>query len=422
MSDMRIKGILITTVMAFLLNVSPTSAQNQYNLQNALRVAKANNLTLKTQQFNQAVVESDIISAKLRPNPKLNNQTLFLAKPSSFPSNTDWFNPQNRQVWWQLTKVIQTPALRRAKIEYVQQNSILSQKTYKEFERNILQDVALKWLDVWMAKKQLDILQIAKNNTDSLAKINRIRLAKEVITSTDLIRTELLANQYALQLKNNEQIYKSELINLKFLLGVDENISLDFNDDFVFDYTSDLDSLVQKTLLDRTDILASKTNIKVAEANINLQKALATPQPELGFIYNPQNSIPYLGVYGTIDLPFFSRNQGEIQKSKILKQQAEQDLKTIQFKLETELSISYKNYIVQKQNIQSFEDLLVKSETILSSVKYSYLHGGTTIVDFLEAQRSWLDTQQYYYNSLQQYRESYIRLLYTSGFINKMSQ
>ena len=422
MSDMRIKGILITTVMAFLLNVSPTSAQNQYNLQNALRVAKANNLTLKTQQFNQAVVESDIISAKLRPNPKLNNQTLFLAKPSSFSSNTDWFNPQNRQVWWQLTKVIQTPALRRAKIEYVQQNSILSQKTYKEFERNILQDVALKWLDVWMAKKQLDILQIAKNNTDSLAKINRIRLAKEVITSTDLIRTELLANQYALQLKNNEQIYKSELINLKFLLGIDENISLDFNDDFVFDYTSDLDSLVQKTLLDRTDILASKTNIKVAEANINLQKALATPQPELGFIYNPQNSIPYLGVYGTIDLPFFSRNQGEIQKSKILKQQAEQDLKTIQFQVETELSISYKNYIVQKQNIQSFEDLLVKSETILSSVKYSYLHGGTTIVDFLEAQRSWLDTQQYYYNSLQQYRESYIRLLYTSGFINKMAQ
>ena len=422
MSDMRIKGILITTVIAFLLNVSPTSAQNQYNLQNALRVAKANNLTLKTQQFNQAVVESDIISAKLRPNPKLNNQTLFLAKPSSFSSNTDWFNPQNRQVWWQLTKVIQTPALRRAKIEYVQQNSILSQKTYKEFERNILQDVALKWLDVWMAKKQLDILQIAKNNVDSLAKINRIRLAKEVITSTDLIRTELLVNQYALQLKNNEQIYKSELINLKFLLGIDENISLDFNDDFVFDYTSDLDSLVQKTLLDRTDILASKTNIKVAEANINLQKALATPQPELGFIYNPQNSIPYLGVYGTIDLPFFSRNQGEIQKSKILKQQAEQDLKTIQFQVETELSISYKNYVVQKQSIQSFEDLLVKSETILSSVKYSYLHGGTTIVDFLEAQRSWLDTQQYYYNSLQQYRESYIRLLYTSGFINKMAQ
>lgn len=419
---MRFKSLLIIFGITFLSSILSVSAQNQYNLRNALRMARDNNPILKTQQFNSIVAETDIITSKLRPNPKLNNQTLFLAKPTSFPNNTDWFNPQNRQVWWQLTKVIQTPALRKSKIEYVQQNSILSQKNYHETERNILQEVALKWLDVWIAKKQLDILQIAKNNTDSLAKINKIRLEKEVITSTDLLRTELLANQYALQQKNSEQIYKSELINLKFLLGTDENISIDFNDEFTLDYRSELDSLLQQSLLDRTDILVSQTNIKVAEANIHLQKALATPQPELGIIYNPQNSIPYLGIYGTIDLPFFNRNQGEIQKSKILKQQAEQDLKTIRFQVETELSVAYKNYYVQKQNIQNFKDLLTKSETILSSVKYSYLHGGTTIVDFLEAQRSWLDTQQQYYYSLQQYRESYIRLLYTSGLINKMAQ
>ncbi len=419
---MRFKVLLVIVGISFLSSISPISAQNKYNLQNALRTAKENNPILKTQQFNSIVAEADIITSKLRPNPKLNNQTLFLAKPTSFPNNTDWFSPQNRQVWWQLTKVIQTPAVRKSRIEYFQQNSILSQKNYHETERNILQVVALKWLDVWVAKKQLDILQIAINNTDSLAKINRIRLAKEVITSTDLIRTELLASQYALQQKNNEQIYKSEISNLKFLLGTDESISIDFNDDFSFDSHANLDSLLEQTLLDRADILVSKTTIKVTEANINLQKALATPQPELGVIYNPQNSVPYFGVYGTIDLPFFNRNQGEIQKSKVLKLRAEQDLKTIQFQVETELSVAYKNYVVQKQNIQSFKDLLSKSETILSSVKYSYLHGGTTIVDFLEAQRSWLETQQQYYNNLQQYRESYIRLLYTSGHISKMAQ
>lgn len=419
---MRFRGTLTILCIILLSSILPIFAQNPYNLQSALRTAKENNPILKTQQFNRVVAEADIISAKLRPNPKLNNQTLFLSKSSLFTTNTDWFNSQNRQVWWQLTKVIQTPALRKSKIQYVQQNSILSQKNYHETERNLLQAVALKWLDVWTAKKQLDILQIAKNNTDSLAKINRIRLEKEVITSTDLVRTELLANQYALQQKNNEQIYKSELINLRFLLGTNEIINIDFDDEFVFDYTSDLDSLLRQSLLDRTDILVSKTIIKVTEANINFQKALATPQPELGFIYNPQNSVPYFGVYGTIDLPFFNRNQGEIQKSKILKQQAEQDLKTIQFQVETELSVAHKNYVVQKQNIQNFKDLLAKSEIILSSVKYSYLHGGTTIVDFLEAQRSWLDTQQQYYTSLQQYRETYIRLLYTSGLINKMAQ
>jgi cobalt-zinc-cadmium efflux system outer membrane protein len=420
---MSFKGLMITVGISLALSILPASAQNHYNLQEALRAAKESNPILKTQQFNRAIADADVVSSQLRPNPKLNNQSLLLLKPSLYPNNTDWYSPQNRQVWWQLTKVIQTPSLRKSKIEYAQQNTILSQKVYNEVVRNVLQDVALKWLDVWMAKKQLDILQIAKNNTDSLATINRIRLDKQVITSTDLIRTELLANQYALLQKTNEQIYKSELSNLKFLLGTtEEDIDIDFNDNFAFAYSSDLDSLLQQTLINRTDVLASKSTIKVADANINLQKALAIPQPELGVIYNPQNTIPYFGIYGTIELPFFSRNQGEIQKSKVQKQQAEQGLQTTLFQIQIELSIAYKSYLLQKQNIQNFKDLLSKSETILSSVKYSYLHGGTTIVDFLEAQRSWLDTQQQYYNSLQQYRQSYIRLLYTSGLINKMAQ
>jgi len=90
--------------------------------------------------------------------------------------------------------------------------------------------------------------------------------------------------------------------------------------------------------------------------------------------------------------------------------------------IQTELSTAYNTYQTQKQNIEQFKDLLSKSESILSSVKYSYLHGGTTIVDYLEAQRSWLDTQQQYYDTLQQYRQSYIKLLYASGLINQMAQ
>ena len=420
---MRLKSVLIIVFISYLSSIPSIFAQNHYNLQNALRAAKEHNPLLKTEQFNQAITQADIITAQLRPNPKLNNQTLFLAKPTLFTPDTDWFSPSNRQVWWQLTKVIQSPILRKSKIEFTQQNNILSQKNYNEVERNVFQEVALKWLDAWYAKKQLDILLIAKNNTDSLAKINKIRLEKEVITSTDLIRTELLASQYALQQKNNEQIYKSELHNLRFLIGIpDEEITIDLNDEFTFMYVSGLDSLVQQTLLNRTDIVVSKTSIKVAEANINLQKALSKPQPELGIIYNPQNSVPYVGIYGTIDLPFFARNQGEIQKSVIIKQQAEQNLKTTKFQIETELSVAYRNYILQRQNTQAFKELLAKAEIILSSVKYSYLHGGTTIVDFLEAQRGWLDTQQQYLNNLQQYRQSYIRLLYTSGLINKMTK
>lgn len=418
---MRLREILIISILTLLIYL-PAKAQESYTLQKALQVAKANNPNLNTQQLNIGISETDIISAKIRPNPTLNNQSLLLASPRLFPANTDWLSQQNRQIWWQLTKVVQLPSQRKFKIQYAQQNADLTQKVYHETERNLFQDVALKWLDVWTARKQLDILQIAKSNIDSLVSINKIRLGKEVITSTDLSRTELLANQYALQQKTNEQTYQNELSNLKFLLGTQEVINIDTNDDFTFKFPAKLDSLLEQALNSRSDIVALKAGINLAETNIKLQKSLATPQPQLGMIYNPQNSIPYVGFYGTIDLPFFDRKQGQIKKSYLQKQQVEKGLQTTQFQLQTEIYTAYNTYQIQKQNIQNFKNLLSKSENILSSVKYSYLHGGTTIVDYLEAQRSWLDTQQQYYDNWQQYRQSYIKLLYASGLINQMAQ
>jgi cobalt-zinc-cadmium efflux system outer membrane protein len=343
-------------------------------------------------------------------------------QPSYFPANTTWANGKNRQLWWQLTKPFQLPALRKNKIDFAKQNVTLSQKNYTETERNLFREVAIKWLDVWTARKQLDILQVAKNNTDSLVVINKLRLKNQVITQTDLSRTELLANQYALQINAAEQNYKNETLNLKFLLGVNDNLSIDTSDSFIYAFPANIDTLIQKALTTRSDILALKTTIDVNNSNIKLQRSLAWPTPELGAIYNPQNTIPYAGFFGTIQIPIFSRNQGEIKKSNLLKQQAEQSLITTQKQIQIEIFTAFNTYQIQKQNLIKFNGILIQSEDILNNIKYSYLRGGTTIIDFLEAQRSWLDTRQQYYSILQQYRDSYIKLLYTTGLINQMAQ
>lgn len=419
---MRNQIVIVTAFFLLILTSLSISGQTSYNLQKTLQTAKTNNPALKTQFFNVSIAETDIITAKLRPNPILNNQSLQLMQPSYFPANTAWTNGKNRQVWWQLTKQFQLPAQRKYKVEFAKQNVLLSQKEYNETERNLYQDVANKWLDVWVVKKQLDILQYAKNNTDSLVKINKLRLKNQVITQTDLSRAELLANQYALQLKSAEQNYNNEIVNLKFLIGIQDNLSIDTTDNFNYAFSNNIDTLLQEALTNRSDLLALKSSIDVSNSNIKLQKSLAWPTPELGAIYNPQNTIPYAGFFGTIQIPLFSRNQGEIKKSNLIKQQAEQGLLTTQQQIQTELAVAYNTCKIQKENLTNYKNIVKQSEEILNSVKYSYLRGGTTIIDFLEAQRSWLDIQQQYYETLQLYRQSYIKLLYTSGLINKLAQ
>lgn len=419
---MKVCVLIYSAIIWLMLAYIPASAQTNYTLQKALQTAKSNNPILKTQIFNVSIAETNIITAKLRPNPILNNQSLQLMQPSYFPVNTVWSDGKNRQVWWQLTKQFQLPAQRNYKINYAKQNVLLSQKEYNEIERNLLQDVANSWLNVWTAKKQLDILQIAKNNADSLVKINKLRLKNQVITQTDLSRTELLANQYGLQLKSAEQNYANEKVNLKFALGVQDNLNIDSEDTFNYVFLNSIDSLLQQALINRSDLLALKSTIDVSSSNIKLQKSLAWPTPELGAIYNPQNTIQYAGFFGTIQIPLFSRNQGEIKKSNLIKQQAEQGLITTQQHIQIEITTAYNLYQTQKLNLANYKDIINQSEEILNSVKYSYLKGGTTMIDFLEAQRSWLDTQQQYYESLQLYKQSYIKLLYVSGLINKLAQ
>jgi len=409
-------------ILFFLSLCFTATAQRNFTLQQALQTARANNPVLKTEQFNIGVAQTDVTTAKLFINPTFNFNYMNVAAKSYAEPNSNLYSAINNQYAFQFGKSFQVAGQRRYSIETANKNVAFLEKNYTETERNLFSEVAAKWLEVWTAQKQLDILTTAKNNIDSLVISEQIRYKNQVITQTDLLRTELLSKQYTIQYKTAFQELINQQKELQFLLGVKDSISIDTEDHFLFSIPHDIDSLLTQSLQNRSDILTAKSFIDFSNSNIKLQKSLAFPQPELGFFYNPQNAVPYWGIYAVIDLPFFNRNQGEIKKSHLLKQQAEQHLFTIQKQLQTEITNAYASYQLQQQNVQNFQTILEQSQTILDNVKYAYLKGGTTIIDFLEAQRSWLETQQQYYEALQQYRQSNIQLLYATGLINQLAK
>jgi len=396
-------------------------AQTVFSIQGALASARTNNPFLKTEQFNINIAQSDIITAKLRPNPILNNQTLQLANSKYYPNGSEWSNAVNRQVWWQLTRPFQLPSLRRSKIEFASQASNFAVQGYGETVRKFSFDVANQWLLTWIIESRLDLLQQAYTNLDSLVKINRARLRNQVITQTDLIRTQLLLEQYNLQLITAKKDFRNEIQALKLFIGSTDSIDVDIKAPIeTVIVPNNADTLYNQALSSRTDIQAAKSNILVAESNIKLQKAYVLPTPELGVIWNPQNTVPYLGIFGTIKLPILDRNQGEREKSKYLQQQAQQNLRATELQLRTEVTAAFQAYQTEKENLKKYDNILSQSQLVLDNVKYAYLKGGTTIIDFLDAQRSWFDTRQLYLNQLLSYHQSYIRLLFVTGLINQM--
>ena len=164
-------------------------SQTNYSLQKSLQTAKKNNLVLKGQYYDVDIAQSDIVTAKLRPNLILGFNYIGIASEKNYAPNTGFFNNANTQTNLQLGKVFQLAGTRKNKIDFASQNSVLTQKNYNEIERNLFQDVGLKWVDVWAAQKQLEIVKKASSNLDSLVIINKVRLKNEVITETDFNRT-----------------------------------------------------------------------------------------------------------------------------------------------------------------------------------------------------------------------------------------
>jgi cobalt-zinc-cadmium efflux system outer membrane protein len=396
-------------------------AQSNMTLQGALHSARSNNPFLKPASLNASVAKADVVTAGLRPNLVLNNQTLQLLDASKFAPDTKSYNPHNRQVWWQLTKQFQPPRQRRLKQEYATGNVTIAEKGYSDTERNVLADAGNKWLDVWYNKVNLNLIEEATANIDTLVKTQEIRLKNQVISSSELARTQLLMEQYQLQYKSAEQTYKNELQNLRLLTGAPDNLSIDDQDPVIsLQMIQELDSMVHLSLSQRPDVQQAQASIATAKSNISLQRSLALPSTEAGVIWNPQNTVPYMGFFGTIELPIFSRNQGEIKKSRILLQQSEQSLAALQQQVVTEVQATWRSYQVNRENVDKYNSILKKSETVLQSVRYAYTKGGTTIIDFLEAQRTWFETQKMYYDALYAYRKSYIQLLQVTGLINQL--
>jgi cobalt-zinc-cadmium efflux system outer membrane protein len=404
-------------ILLFLIGHN-LSAQRSYTISEVVSSARNNNPVLQTEKFNMNIASSDVTTAGLRPNPVFNNQTIQLLNSRYAPANPNLVSGTNRQIWYQVTKPMLLGNIRMLRVSYAKQSMVSASAVYSELNRNVSFDVAARWMDAWLLKTNLAIFKEAKENVDSLVYINEIRLRNEVITPIELIRTQLLSDQYNLQLKSLNNEYVNVLRNLKYISGINDSIEINDKISLVtFEFLENQDTLVSIALDRRSDLAYAKSNITLSKRNIEVQKAASLPYFEAGAIFNPQNGVPYAGTFATLSIPVFSRNQGEIEKSKFILRQSETYMQAKEMLIKMEVKNAYNSYITHKNNLKEFQDIVKKSARVISTVRYSYLKGNTTLIDFLDAQRTYLETQRLYNEAVFNFRKSYLEVLFTTGLI-----
>jgi cobalt-zinc-cadmium efflux system outer membrane protein len=116
-------------------------------LRDSLELARKNNPFYIAEQYNLAIAKGDVTTAKLLPNPILNNQIIVMQNGfdnynpildpfSKNPGGSAWL-ARNRQDWLQITMKIPVAGQRKYSIELAVKKLQLSQQNLAEFERNL---------------------------------------------------------------------------------------------------------------------------------------------------------------------------------------------------------------------------------------------------------------------------------------------
>ena len=406
---------MMKIIYFYLIFIFYLSAQEsiELSLTTAFELSLKQNPFLVAERLNVRIAEGEIVRARTLPNPMLNSQELFRSKPEG-----SILAARNRQDWLQLTQTIPVAGQRAYSIERAKNNLTLTKNQIQEFERNLLFLVGNQWLDTKLIQERLEVISKTVLSMSELLKINALRLKNQAITKAEYMRTENLQEIYQAEYLNTETRFVNEIRNLKFLLAIEKNILLKENNLFIKNYALEKkEELIAYALKHRSDILSADTSVLVARSDVKVQEAFAYPTPEIGFIYNPQNGEQYLGTYATIPIPIFDRNQGAILSAKAELEKANKQREALYRQVEVEVLNSLMNLNTAKLNYQRYEKIFQSSEKIVEIVRYSYLKGGTTIIDFLDAQRNWFESQINLLDAKFNLYKAYLELDYTTGKI-----
>jgi outer membrane protein, heavy metal efflux system len=399
-----LRSVCIATIIAGGIASVPVYAQRALTWDDVKSRFEANNPTLRAGQISIEESKANEISAYLRPNPTL---TVLADQIAPFPGGPShgpfaYFLPAAT-----VNYLHERGHKRELRLESAQKATGIAASSQSDLERNLLFNLRSAFVGMLQAKA---ILRVATDNLkywDIVLKISRDRYHAGDIAQIDLDRLELQRVQFETDLQTAEVNLRTAKLQLLMLLNdrtpVDqfEVIGLyEFSDQL-----APLDQFRQMAQDTRPDLKAAMQSVDKAKTDHQLSVANGSTDPTFGFDVGRNPPIDaYIGASVNIPLRIFDRNQGE--------------------KLRTQLDVDRNQRLLDATQAQVFSDVdsayaLVNSNLILlrpyktkyleqanrvrETERFSYEHGGATLLDFLDAQKEYRDTELNYLNLIGSY-------------------
>jgi len=386
---MRWVLVVITSLVVTLvapLRVMGQQPLNQVSLDEALQLALRQNPTLMAQQAALFTTKAGETTAALRPNPTMN----FLAEQLQ-PGQSQ----QDAQYTVNVGQPIELGGKRQRRIDSARAATQVATYQMDDARRQVVLQVKSAFAGVLIARQQLALAEANLKTLDDTERIQRLRAEKGDISELELLRIEVQRFTFARDAADARQSLAAARIALRTAAG-SVNIAEDFEvvGDLDFKEVSlDRALLVQRALDNRPDLRAADADRARARADHRLARANAwwdiTPQIEYQRI-GPDNTI---GFGFSFPLRIFDRNQGEISRTQAEITRVDAVREATALQVLAALDTDRQAALIQRERVISLRDVyLPKATRARDTVEYAYRRGGQSLLDFLDAQRTYRET------------------------------
>jgi cobalt-zinc-cadmium efflux system outer membrane protein len=298
----------------------------------------------------------------------------------------------------------------------------VTQLELREAARQLVLDVENAFVEVVLEQGHL---HLAQENRDGFNRI--LRISQERVRAGDLAKVELMRTRLAqLHYDNSVILAQSRLRTAKqrlLLLMGHTGPEMQFEVEGQLPRPSlkrPLSEMEQIAITRRPDYLAILKDQERGEAAIRLEEANGKSDYVAGIEYRRQQGLAgrgnSVGLFFAVPLPIFDTNEGEIERARQEYQQLLARAKALEASIRQQLASALQEYEAAERTVQQIESsMLSQARQVLDTMEYAYRAGHASLVELLDAQRTYNDTVSSYNEALAQYARSRFALEAITG-------
>jgi len=395
---------LLALLTVFLLLSPPLEAQeNNISVKEALEIAFQNN-----PELNRAFEQIEFVKSYRGASLGIESPELYYFKEGI---DGDLFSEQS----WGVSQSIAFPLTGYLQRKKVSSDIEAAQMQLKAVEIDLRASVKLAYTDLALAIRNIELTEREVELAEELLETAEARLDAGESTELDLIQAEIELTHSKNALREAEKLKNDARYALFSIIGLDPDeqmYGITYPDTLTYMDISISQEEVLSNLEQHPEFMSNALKVKSSERALRAAKSEFLP--DIRFNYYRQdfgNGYDFNGFEVGISIPlWFGLNEGQkIQRARAVNRQAEWTLQETNLTIKEKAENAWHGYEANRQKIESHLEVIEsRSATLLQLTREGYRMGELDLLRLLEAQRTYLEGQQMFYQTLKDY---YVQLI-----------